>query len=247
MLDEATGTRVNAQGNTLADLAPSTGSVTNDTINKMEGAAAAVIDADNDLLVSGAGAIINLSNTATWGCWIRPTRGGVTGRSLILFDGAGIGFSIDRNPTDAYQLYIDTTVSTGSNFASPVVLQNVWHHIVGRFDTAAITVFLDGASVATGSKTGLLGPMAAATTIQLGNAAAAPAMWSQIDECFISGTAFSNAAICRICSCGIRGEQCTCNGSTFVSKGRNATNCGNCTLPADCGVAVPTAEKKTRH
>ena len=60
----------------------------------------------------------------------------------------------------------------------------------------------------------------------------------QFDECFVANTAFSDAAICRICSCGLRGEQCSCSGASYASKGRNATHCGNCVLPA-CNAATP--------
>jgi len=238
MLDESgTAVRVNAQGNTAADLTPNV-SISNDTTNKMEGAASALFSTDTQGLVSTAGAITNFLDTITFGCWFRAARSGVTERSFILFDPSGIGFSMDHVPANVQQIYIDTTVGNGFNYATPDVPVATWHQAVGRFDTGTVTVFFDGVSVGGGSQPGQMGPLAASTVAQIGNAGFA-SMWGQIDECWVTNKALSAAAICRICSCGVRGEKCACSGSSYAVSGRNASACGSCTLPTDCSASTP--------
>lgn len=48
-------------------------------------------------------------------------------------------------------------------------------------------------------------------------------------------------ARCKWCSCGWNGTLCSCfadDPTVYVSTGRNATNCGSCTLP-DCNATGP--------
>jgi hypothetical protein len=67
--------------------------------------------------------------------------------------------------------------------------------------------------------------------------------FGDLDEIgIINDTALTAQQVCRWCSCGIRGEQCSCNGAAYVSKGRNATACNSCDgglATIACNAAAP--------
>ena len=61
-----------------------------------------------------------------------------------------------------------------------------------------------------------------------------------LDEAFVIGKALTMSEICRICSCGIRGDLCSCNSTNAAQynyTGRNETYCGQCTLP-NCNATI---------
>ena len=70
----------------------------------------------------------------------------------------------------------------------------------------------------------------------------------QLDDWFCDDWSASDASdgdmdaksLCRLCSCGITGTQCTCNGdgTTYATTGDNVGSCSSCTLPA-CNRAQP--------
>lgn len=60
------------------------------------------------------------------------------------------------------------------------------------------------------------------------------------DNLFVADKALTNADLCRICSCGIDGRNCSCSiadTTNYASAGLNASYCGSCTLP-DCNSAI---------
>jgi hypothetical protein len=62
-----------------------------------------------------------------------------------------------------------------------------------------------------------------------------------VDECGWEAANLSDAALCRICSCGIDGSLCMCSGTTYANSGRNATFCGGCSLALqNCNAATPS-------
>lgn len=67
------------------------------------------------------------------------------------------------------------------------------------------------------------------------------AVTGNIDEAWIYDGVLSDAAMCRICSCGIDDSLCTYSGTTFVDAGRNTTECGSCTLCSDASASTPGA------
>lgn len=58
------------------------------------------------------------------------------------------------------------------------------------------------------------------------------------DACGWDATNLDDAALCRICSCGVDGSACACSGTTYTNEGRRTTFCGSCTLPA-CNLSTP--------
>ena len=61
-----------------------------------------------------------------------------------------------------------------------------------------------------------------------------------MDETFVIGKALSTDELCRICSCGIRGDLCSCSSTDATEydyTGRNVTYCGSCTL-TDCNATI---------
>lgn len=72
-----------------------------------------------------------------------------------------------------------------------------------------------------------------------------------MDEGIFSDVALTQMSLCRICSCGLDGlhppdtsPACTCSGSTWNTKGANATMCGGCTLNGAteaCNAAAPAS------
>lgn len=239
MLDEATGTRVNAQGTTARDMAKvgACASVTtmgNSTVDKMEGAASAVVVATSCLATTDtfAGVV-----AVTVGCWVKaaPPTGDAafvmhdwsnSPNTVKLFRTAAGGYSFGVRNTGA------VLVSATSANSWPTA---VWSHVVGTLSAAgAVTLYVNGVQVAATTNT----PVAAATLpFYLGENST---FAGNLDECVVDDIPMAAASVCRICSCGIRGEQCTCNGAAFTSTGRNATACGSCTLPADCSAAAPS-------
>jgi len=235
MLDEAgTNARVNAQGTTAANLTPNV-SISNDTVNKMEGAAAASFTADSQVMTGGAGAITAFTTAMTLGCWQRSTRSGTNERSLSLYDsGGGLGILFDHAASGIYNVFIDTSGSGGIQVATAVVAANTWHHVVTKFSAGTATVYLDGVSANTGAAAGQVGPLAGTSSVLIGNGHGVGAFWGQVDECWVTASALPDAAVCRICSCGLDGSLCSCAGSAFAATGRNATFCNSCALPAAC-------------
>jgi len=59
------------------------------------------------------------------------------------------------------------------------------------------------------------------------------------DDCGWDAANLDDATMCRICSCGVRGEKCSCSGVAYTSEGYNDIVCGNCLLPP-CNQAAPT-------
>jgi hypothetical protein len=231
MLDEASGTRTNAQGTTSRNLTD-TGGVGNDTTNKMQGAAAALFtNAVGFALTTPDAGLENLVSPLSLGCWVRPAS---TKTNMFLQGrpSATNNVLIDQDLSN-WVFYI---YSNAHSISAPSV-QNTFSHVVGTYAEPAMKLYVNGALAATGSS-GIT--LATTTTPWEISDAGASYVWGQVDECFVTNVALSAASVCRICSCGLDGALCTCNGTAFTTTGRNATACGACTLPADCSAAAPS-------
>jgi hypothetical protein len=233
MLDEASGTRVNAQGNAALDLA-ATGAVAQTTTNKVEGVAAATFTDATTYLAVTAAPLSNLISPLSVGCWSRPT----TSPALGFFAGrwGTHGYLLDQEGTN-FRFYIRVSSSNAQTSGGGFPSINTYHHAVGTYNHPTITLYVDG--VFSGSATSPSPLPTEAVAFQLATSNGAFQYAGQLDECFITNTALSAAAVCRICSCGLRGEQCICTGASYTSTGRNATACGACTLPTNCSAATP--------
>jgi hypothetical protein len=232
MLDESSGTRVNAQGTTARDLTVGAGSPSNST-DRMEGAASLNITATTtDLLTNESfTGLVALSI----GCWVKSNA---TNMTFAMHDWTNSKntFRLNRTLTGGYSFAVFNNNTTNLIITSPNSwTTTVWSHVVGTLSAAGdMALYVNGAQVATGTNA----PVAAANVqLYIGDNATYTGL---LDECVFDDLPWAAASVCRICSCGIRGEQCTCSGTAFASTGRNATACGSCTLPADCSAAAPS-------
>jgi hypothetical protein len=235
MLDEPTGTRVNAQGSASRKIAM-TGTVINDTTNKMEGTASVgPFSAANRLDVTDA-AFQNLTTAVTSGCWAYLNNT-ANQRIIVRHILSQEGFFFDYIPS-VWRGVFDTPAYVIVNGATGT--QGAWTHVVARVMGGTAAMFANGVSTGTGAVAAIVAGTGGPLSLGGDPTSGANPWLGRLDECFITNTAFPDTAICRICSCGLRGEQCTCSGTAFASRGRNATNCGSCTLPADCSAVVPS-------
>lgn len=229
MLDETSGTRVNAQGNASLDI--SLGANPASSTDHMEGTrAVSVVTAPNDSHTAGN---VTLSAPVSLGCWLKDPGGTTLTAALnnSLAGGAGIVQLMRGGGQVGFTVWDASAVQQAISVAAPLA----WQHAVGVMTGAGGTnrLYTNGIQATTGVMTTVAsrtGPLYLGDNyLFLG----------LLDECFVTNTALAAAAVCRICSCGLRGEQCICNGPAFVSTGRNATACGSCTLPVDCSAAAP--------
>lgn len=233
MLDEASGTRANLEGTTTRNLLATAtgGAVVNDTTNKMEGAAAASIPFQSYLSTSDT-ALRGLTPPFTCGFWIRPSlNDSYYMQNSTASDGfrfAIISSKFRYKPFTSADLEASSvTIPISGAFSHGVIVQST---------ATDCAIAVNGAIVATKSTC----PFTAQSTTDFALGAGGGGGGSgQIDEAFCTARVLSAASICRICSCGVRGELCTCAGTAFATAGRNATACGSCTLPTDCSAATP--------
>ena len=231
MLDEAADPRVNAQGNAARNLLTTSGTVTNDTVVVKEGTASALFDVSTEGLSASDPAFDALSSPLTIGCWHYPNALAGTHLSIVRVL-ATAGFQLGFVGTSMqFSVYDAGGVLRGSGTAP--IAATTWTHFVGSYLAPTLTLFQNGAQVATAATAASSPAVATPLVVSSG--------WAngRLDECFVAATAFAPDAICRICSCGLRGERCLCAGAAFATTGRNATDCGACTLPADCSAGAP--------
>jgi hypothetical protein len=224
MLDEASGTRVNAKGDPTMDLAVN-GSVTQDTTNKIQGVAAAKFIDNSTYLSVTAAAISNLVSPLSVGCWIRPTASPSLG--FFLGRWGTHGFLLDQEGTNA-RFYIRVSSTNYQTSGGAFGGINAFHHVVGTYAHPSMIVYTDGQN--TGTATAGAALPTESVQFQLGTSNAGFPYAGQLDECFIASGALAPTQVCRICSCGLDGSLCTCSGASYTSSGRNASNCGSCTM-----------------
>src|SRR5262249_14713463 len=124
----------------------------------------------------------------------------------------------------------------------PGIPVNTWVHVVVRQVGTTSQTFTNGEARQSASRTY---PVSTGANFVVGGVDSGAAFPGQVDEAWCAATGLSDLAICRICSCGVRGEQCTCSGTSYTSTGRNASACGSCTLPADCSAVTPPPSSTT--
>lgn len=223
MLDEASGTRANVTANPGLNLTISGTATTNDTTNKMEGAAAALFAGGG--LVSTAALVGQPTEPLTCGFWERKT--GATSMRILTIGSDHTMVNHNSDGNWGWQMGGNLMYFTPGNAA------NTWTHVALRQSGGTSQAFKDGKAAESSARPWVV-PGAAQINFLLGD----PGFTGQLDEVWCTNVALSPAAICRICSCGLAGEKCTCSGTTYTSNGRNAANCGGCTLPA-CNASTP--------
>lgn len=231
MLDETSGTRTNLQGTTARDLSVTDTSDPGSSTDHMEGT--------RSMSLAGAQAkhstdtFPSLSSPITQGCWVKPTTAG--DGVFMMHDASQVSGTVQLNRRGSGGWQMQTWSGAGyTTTTTNSWPQGVWHHVVGRLVSGTeLTIYVDGVQAATSA----MGTGASrAGSFYLGDNFNFTGL---LDECWVTDTLLAPASICRICSCGLKGELCGCSGASFASTGRNATNCGSCTLPADCQATTP--------
>jgi len=225
-----------------------------DAVNKQQGARAASFTRSNaESLSCTSPACSEIRPAAgasvTTGCWARHNAGTYGAITVAYGSGTG-GWYLDSHFGDPNHDSVAFGVGADSGSTLEVATANLtmpndtWRHVVGRFDDTAgqSDIFLNGESATTGAATGF---GTQPSTFSLSSSSAGFGWDGQLDECFVATFALTDQEICRICSCGIDGTRCACFASTYVSTGRNTTECGNCTLPAACDAPPPSAPTPT--
>jgi len=235
MLDEAAGAaRVNWQGTTSRNMLERGGTLANNTTQKMEGAAS--VEATSGIYLSSTDTTLRtLTPPFTCGFWARSTGTGNQNALYGSVQGCCGGFVMYYGGDEIWRATLQDAAFGGVTVTAPsAIAPNVWAHLALVVNAGSSALFENGASVATQTFTYVV-PASSSEFAVTGSAAGhfAP---GEIDELWCYTGALSAPGVCRICSCGVRGEQCTCNGAAYTSNGRNATACGSCVLPA-CNAA----------
>jgi hypothetical protein len=236
MLDETSGSRVNLQGTTSRDFANVDGTDPGSSTDHQEGTRSISIVAAQARHTTDT--FSSLVSPVAMGCWVKMAATPTNDAAMLMHNFAPVGGTVrlDRVAnTGALQFSAYDSGSLQQKATSAPVTNNVWHHAAGTMTSGGtINVYVDGVL---GASAAMTAAIASANPVYVGDNYVFTGL---IDECWIANLAPSAASMCRICSCGIRGEQCTCSGTAFASTGRNATACGACTLPADCSAAAPS-------
>src|SRR5262249_7990532 len=162
------------------------------------------------------------------GCWNKSTSSG----AFIMHDWQSFAgqFQLQRTSGGGFNFFSRDSSAISRDATSPNSWPGTaWHHVVGTMKSGTfIRLYVDGGQVASTA-------MPTATVRDVPFYLGENSSWSGLlDECFFANLELAAASVCRICSCGLRGELCTCTGTAYASTGRNATSCNSCTLPADC-------------
>jgi len=237
MLDETSGTRVNLQGTTSRDLATLDTSDPASSTDRQEGARSISITAAQSRHTTDT--FPGLVSPQSMGCWVKMAANPTASAAFLMHhyqDGVAGTTKLARGTSGSYTFTSYDTGAAAEVVASPSTYpNNVWTHVVGTLiSSGPLLLYINGAQVASGTMTTAA---ASANPIYVSDNFTFSGL---IDECWVVNLQLSAASVCRICSCGIRGEQCTCNGTAFATTGRNASACGACTLPADCSAAAPS-------
>lgn len=242
LVDEASGTRTNAQGTTARNLAEVGGSTGNNTVQFREGTAAAELTATPTLETA---ALLGRPYTCTM--WVRPTT--LPAVQDTIFQNRdtsgtlGDGFAVDYNSVNKFVLREMSGASQGALNLPTSSALNVWAHVGVWHDSGAnCALYVNGVIVS--GPVGCFSFILTGGVTRLGGNATVGAantnLRGEVDEIACWSQALSATSLCRICSCGVRGEQCACSGASFTNTGRNASGCSACTLPADCSAAAPS-------
>jgi len=232
MVDEASGTRVNIRGNTACDWTLGNGALANNTAQKREGLASLEATASN-YLATGCTPVARMGAPFTCVVWARPTTASGT-LQVLKNDNGTMGFDLQYDAVATHYLFVGFLPASDTITASVTSPVNTWAHLAVVQSATTSSLYVAGA---------LAGSKARTYTAQDGYFQASAQFSSflgELDEAACATAALSAASVCRICSCQIDGSQCTCSGTAFATKGRNATDCGSCALPADCTAAAPS-------
>lgn len=245
-LDEVSGTRDNAEGDPNNDLT-SNGLGSDNGVVK-EGTRSAVSVAGGSTYAFCALSdceTLNPTGSKTFGCWVNTAL-------TTPLDDRSIMRVQQSDTREGYQLYQATSsranctlgmggVSTLSLVGTTNLTQNTWKHVVCRADSALQRgdLFVNATSEANGTFLVGLDPLVSTGHFSISDSYDGDEVFAGwLDECFVYHGALNDADVCRVCSCGVKGELCTCSGTSYTDAGRNVADCGSCVLP-DCDASAP--------
>ena len=214
-----------------------------DTIGFQEGVAAASFDGSAARLEDATDAVYRPVGQVTYGGWVRVDDESLNRVAVHHRQFSTTGYELTYlSGTDKLTCAAQTTsvaITDGNTAATYAFAVCTW-------DGANLHAYGNGKAPASTSLTTLTPGTA---TFSLGEApVGAGEMLGTLDEIgFVNGLALSDAEICRWCSCGIRGEQCLCDGADptqYADSGRNTTACNSCTLPV-CDAPAPIVPTPT--
>jgi len=239
----------NNGGSCGADCDLTNTSVTQNTTTFKQGAAAGEFNASTDeLRCPGATCDeLDLAGSGTWFAWarlstdtdnksmLRDGQLGTTGRSYLLGRAGGATDTFVCNVIQA-----DTTVvaQLGDTNEFPI---NEWHFVACRFDDSSNTLSLYHDGTVHGTTASPTDMRSVAGDFTLGAETGGSHWLGQIDETGVTSVVLTDADLCRVCSCGVDGSACLCDGgdpTAYHFAGRNATDCQSCTL-GPCDKAAP--------
>jgi len=239
----AGASRVDAtgHGHTLDNLLGTPG---RDTVLKMQGTAAMLVDGTTGARRGPDNALAAPTPPFSVGCWVRPTdtsSGGENQGIVGSYDFAVGGYFLSW--VDAANGYrAQACKASASCLVAGVAgtgADNTFSHVVGNIWPDRLQLFVNGTQRDTDQMgTNYWTPDTGDWFFVGNNPQDARTFKGQIDECFLYVGTLSPASTCRICSCGVDGALCTCTGTVFTSSGRDASACGSCSLPA-CNAATP--------
>ena len=126
-----------------------------DTAQSKFGGSSALFDGDNDLINTTTGEIF--SSDFTMECWFRPTNTNATYRVAICngtWTAAG-AYSIGQYGSSVFVGYYGSGNDILS--ASSTVSANTWHHLAVVRSGTTVTLYVDGVSKGTATRTGNIG------------------------------------------------------------------------------------------
>jgi hypothetical protein len=189
--------------------------------------------AQDDTLIVSCSEIELDNQDVTMGGWFRFDDDGYSdlwGRTTV-----NIGVRLTRNSvSDAmtFEFGNGTTTDTHTTATDSFEI-NQWYHFVCWFDYSASEAdcYIDGGSDGAATSTGYTGG-ADRNTAYIWVSNGASDKWA--DEPFKYAGILTQAEAARIGACGIDGSECTCNGATWVNKGKVDANCTDADIPYGC-------------
>ena len=198
-------------------------------------------EADTDRLRCSDATCGELDMTGTlsfsWFAWFKPRPQTETNFVIDQRQTATGGYDIIRQAALGVNCRIYNTSGTQSiQGAGPA--DNTWIHGMCLWDesTDELQLYLNGASAA--GPTAVTGPSAAdAVDFRVSTDSASSDWDGLIDEMGVfAGVKLTAAQICRICSCGLNGENCSCSTA-------DPTQYFSCTADSECHTPTNTEAK----
>lgn len=167
----------------------------------------------------------------TFGCRITPRNANEDMRILDFNDESTAGATLlIENGNDTYRCQVEEAADTDAARSTTLVAAGTEAHIICRYDagTDVMEIIVNGIDEDDVTSAGM---DAATADLMFGNASSGKDLEGEIDECFLTVDKLTDAEICRICSCGIKGDDCRCDAGT-------PTGYLTCSTNGDCEGAV---------